>query len=218
MAHRTFNPAQRPARRRTSAKAAEGGEGIGNMSDRTSSIPRRSVSKVASQITGLGRVRAVSKLRTIDETSELLSVSKRTVRRPIESGALPVHKVARAKDPQRSRITNGSALLPGIDGRGAWVRRAKDLLALHMADLGGDDNVSEAERALVRRAVTLIIELERREVMFAQAEAADDEALAIYQTTVNTLRRTLESLGLRRRPRDVGPTLGQILREGQRDL
>jgi hypothetical protein len=126
--------------------------------------------------------------------------------------------VARAKDPQRSRITNGSALLPGIDGRNAWVRRAKDLLALHFSDLGGEDNVSEAERALVRRAVTLIIELERREAMFAQVGAADNEALAIYQTTVNTLRRTLESLGLQRRPRDVSPTLGQILREGQRDL
>ena len=74
--------------------------------------------------------------------------------------------------------------------------------------------MSEAERALLRRAVTLIVELERREVMFAQAGAADDDALAIYQTTVNTLRRTLESLGLQRRPRDLGPTLGQILREG----
>jgi hypothetical protein len=188
------------------------------MSDRTSNIPRRPASKVASQITGLSRVRAASKLRTLDETAELLSVSTRTVRRPIESGALPVQKVARVKDPQRSRITNGSALLPGIDGRSAWVRRAKDLFALHMADLGGEDNVSEAERALVRRAVTLTVELERREVMFAQASAADDEALAIYQTTVNTLRRTLESLGLQRRPRDVGPTLGQILRDGQRDL
>ena len=127
-------------------------------------------------------------------------------------------QVARAKDPQRSRITNCSALLPGVDGRSAWVRRAKDLLVLHMADLGGEDNVSEAERALLRRAVTLIVELERREVMFAQAGAADDDALAIYQTTVNTLRRTLESLGLQRRPRDVSPTLGQILRAGQRDL
>jgi hypothetical protein len=188
------------------------------MNDRTSSIPRRPASKVASQITGRGRVRAVSKLRTIDGTPQLLSVSKRTVRRPIESGAVPVRKVARAKDPQRSRITNGSALLPGIDGRNAWVRRAKDLLALHISDLGGEDNVSEAERALLRRAVTLIIELERREVIFAQAGAADNDALAIYQTAVNTLRRTLEALGLQRRPRDVGPTLGQILRDGQRDL
>jgi hypothetical protein len=127
-------------------------------------------------------------------------------------------RFARAKDPQRSRVTNGSALLPGVDGRGAWVRRAKDLFTLHLADLGGEDNVSEAERALLRRAVTLTVELERREAMFAQVGAADDQALAIYQTTVNTLRRTLEALGLQRRPRDVGPTLGQILRSGQRDL
>jgi excisionase family DNA binding protein len=36
------------------------------------------------------------KLRTIAETAELLSVSVRTVRRLIESGALPVHRIGRA--------------------------------------------------------------------------------------------------------------------------
>jgi hypothetical protein len=115
--------------------------------------------------------------------------------------------IDRPKDRQRSRITNGSALLPGIDGRSAWVRRVKDLLAAHITDLGGEDNVSEAEYALVRRVVTLIVELERREVVFAQAGEVSDDALAIYQTTVNTLRRTLETLGLQRRTslRDVTP-------------
>jgi hypothetical protein len=39
----------------------------------------------------------------------------------------------------------------------------------------------------------------------------DDAALAIYQTTVNTLRRTLESLGLQRRPRTVVPNLREYL-------
>jgi hypothetical protein len=47
-------------------------------------------------------------------------------------------------------VTNGK-LLPGIDQRSAWVRRVKDLLAAHIADL------SEAEYALARRAVTLIV-------------------------------------------------------------
>jgi hypothetical protein len=112
----------------------------------------------------------------------------------------------------RSRITNGSALLPGVDQRSAWVRRCKDLLAAHIADLGGDSNISEAERALIRRAVTLIVECERREVGFAQAGEVSDAALAIYQTTVNTLRRTLEALGLKRRAKDV-TTLGDLLRE-----
>jgi hypothetical protein len=124
-------------------------------------------------------------------------------------------RVGRKKDAQKSRVTNGSALLCGIDHRSSWVRRIRDLLAAHIADLGGEDNVSEAEYALVRRAVTMIVELERREVMFAQAGEVADEALAIYQTTVNTLRRTLESLGLQRRAKDIGPTLGDLLRREQ---
>ena len=56
---------------------------------------------------------------------------------------------------QRSRITNGSALLPGVDGRSAWVRRARDLIREHLADLGGFDNVSAAERSIIRRASVL---------------------------------------------------------------
>ena len=93
-----------------------------------------------------------------------------------------------------------------------WARRAGELLAAHISDLGGYDNISEAEHALAKRAAVLICELERREAAFAQAGAASDEALVIYQTTVNTLRRTLESLGLRRRAKDIGPTLGDIIR------
>jgi excisionase family DNA binding protein len=41
------------------------------------------------------RGRPLSKLRTIDETAELLNVSPRTVRRIIDSGALGVHRFGR---------------------------------------------------------------------------------------------------------------------------
>jgi len=41
------------------------------------------------------RVRPVLKLRTIGETAELFSTSTRTVRRLIDSGDLPVHRVGR---------------------------------------------------------------------------------------------------------------------------
>jgi excisionase family DNA binding protein len=37
--------------------------------------------------------RPLTKLRTIDEAAEIFSVSPRTVRRLIESGALPVHRL-----------------------------------------------------------------------------------------------------------------------------
>jgi hypothetical protein len=71
------------------------------------------------------------------------------------------------KDPQKSRITNGSALLPGVDGRSAWVRRCRDVISSHLSDLGGADNTSAAERSIVRRAATLTVELERLEEKFA---------------------------------------------------
>ena len=117
---------------------------------------------------------------------------------------------------QRSRISNGNALLPGIDGRSAWVRRCKDIISDHLADLGGEDNTSVAERSLVRRAAVLTTELERLEAGFATAGEASLEQLDAYGRTAGNLRRLLESVGLQRRSRDVTPSLTDILREDHR--
>jgi hypothetical protein len=105
-----------------------------------------------------------------------------------------------AKDPQRSRITNGSALRPGIDGRSPWVRRCKDLIEIHLADL---PDASAAERSIVRRAAVLTTELERIEAKFASAGEAGPFDLDLYQRTAGGLRRLLECIGLERRLGDV---------------
>jgi hypothetical protein len=97
----------------------------------------------------------------------------------------------------RSAMTNG-AILPG-QGRSAWARRLRDLIELHVADLGGIDNVSEA----------------RMEATFAVAEGASERALEVYQRAANTMRRLLEAVGLQRRPRDVTPTLTEYLRSAR---
>jgi hypothetical protein len=102
----------------------------------------------------------------------------------------------------RSRLTNG-ATLPGVDGRSTWVRRLRDVMELHIADLGGEDNLSQAEKSIVRRAATLTVELERLELGFAKADGADPEALDLYSRTAGNLRRLLETVGLQRRSRDV---------------
>jgi hypothetical protein len=120
----------------------------------------------------------------------------------------------RRKDPQKSRISNGSALLPGVDGRSPWVRRAKDVIKAHLSDLGGVDNTSAAERSIIRRAAVLTTELEVLEVRFATAGEACSADLETYQRCANSLRRLLEAIGLGRRPRDITPTLSDILREG----
>jgi hypothetical protein len=121
-------------------------------------------------------------------------------------------QIGRHKDPLKSRIANGSELLPGVDGRSLWARRLRELLHEHVTALGGEDNISPAELALLRRAITLIVECERREVEFAKAGQVSDAQLSVYQTSINTLRRTLEALGLQRRSRDVTPSLAEILR------
>jgi hypothetical protein len=116
----------------------------------------------------------------------------------------------RPKDRQKSRITNGSALLPGVDGRNAWVRRAKDVIAAHLSDV---PDPSAAELSLIRRAATLTVELERLEATFALAGEADPATLDLYGRTAGNLRRLLEAVGLQRRSRDVTPSLSDILRE-----
>ena len=121
--------------------------------------------------------------------------------------------VAAMLPPTRSRISNGSHILPGVDGRSTWARRLRDLIALHLSDLGGDDAVSEAERSIVRRVATLTVELERMESGFALAGEALPGQIDLYQRTANSLRRLLEAIGIERRQRDVTPSLADIADE-----
>ena len=125
-------------------------------------------------------------------------------------------QIAESKPTYRSRVTNGSALLPGVDGRSTWVRRCRDLIESHVADLGGAEMTSEAERSIVRRAAVLTTELERLEKRFALAGEASERQLDLYGRQAGNLRRLLESVGLERRPRSVngGDRLGELLGDG----
>jgi hypothetical protein len=93
----------------------------------------------------------------------------------------------------------------------------RDIRALHLSDLGGEDATSAAEQSIIRRAAALTVELERLEMLFAQSGEASDHHLELYQRGANTLRRLLEAVGLQRRAKDI-TTLSQILKEGQRDF
>jgi len=89
-------------------------------------------------------------------------------------------------------------------------------MALHIDDLGGDDQVSESERAIVRRAATIIVALERMEFGFATEGDATPQELDLYQRLSNSLRRLLESVGLKRRSRDAVPDLNDYLNSKNR--
>jgi hypothetical protein len=89
---------------------------------------------------------------------------------------------------------------------------------LHTGDLGGADLVSEAEKRLISRAAMLAIQLELMDVRFAENEGeASRLDLDVYQRLTNTLRRTLEALGLRRRQRDVTPSVKDYVASLQDD-
>ncbi|SDR31262.1 hypothetical protein SAMN05519103_01925 [Rhizobiales bacterium GAS113] len=117
----------------------------------------------------------------------------------------------------RSAITNGTAILAGVDHRAPEMRRLRDLIALHVSDLGGQENVSHAEAVLVRRASMLTLQIELMETGFAEHDfEATRQQLETYQRAANTLRRLLETLGLQRRPRHATPTLSEYLKGKQR--
>jgi hypothetical protein len=116
---------------------------------------------------------------------------------------MPRHR--RAFDVQslqnRSRVTNGRKLfLPGVDGRSALARRARDIAAAIASDLGGHDHLSEAQMQLVRRATLIAVSCEQMEAKAAAGEQID---LDLFGKLTDRLGRALQRLGLRRIPRDV---------------
>lgn len=113
--------------------------------------------------------------------------------------------VTRPKEPHRSRVTNGSKLLPLADGRSVTARRFKDLTEFIAIDLGGVDRLSEGEKQLIRRAAALSAECERQEALWARGEAEFD--IAAYSVLTNAVRRVFETIGLKRVPRDVTPRM-----------
>ena len=116
----------------------------------------------------------------------------------------------------RSAITNGSQLLAGCDHRSARMRRLRDLIGAHLADLGGAEVCSQAEMCIVRRCALLTLELELMEARFEANDGSTVQELDAYQRASSCLRRLHETLGLKRRAKDVGPTLGEVLRTAHR--
>ena len=72
--------------------------------------------------------------------------------------------------------------------------------------------LSEAQLALCKRAAGLECELEQMEGRMSQGIEVD---LDRYGRAASHLRRILESIGLERKPKNIGPTLGELLRQDQ---
>jgi hypothetical protein len=84
--------------------------------------------------------------------------------------------------------------------------------------MGGDEAISHSERVLINRASMLTLQLEMLDRTFAANDfIATPRQIDRYQRVVNTLRRTLESLGLQSRSRDITPTMQENLAHKARE-
>jgi hypothetical protein len=108
---------------------------------------------------------------------------------------------AKRSPAHRSRVGNGSKLLPLTDGRSATARRFKDLIDDISGDLGGADRLSEGQRQLIRRASMQSAESERQEALAVRGDAEFD--IAAYGMATALLCRVFTLLGVKRIPRDV---------------
>jgi hypothetical protein len=116
----------------------------------------------------------------------------------------------------RNRVTNGTTLLPTVDGRSGWARLMRDTYHAVISHCGGDSAISELERMAARRIGALEAELVYLEDKFASIRAAGGEPAAdtldLYSRVSNTHRRCCESIGWRRRSRNITPmTLSQYV-------
>jgi hypothetical protein len=98
--------------------------------------------------------------------------------------------------------------LADLDQRTSAARSAKALISELHDDLGGEHHLSAAERALTVRAAICTAMLEHIETVWLSGRGLD---VAAYTALVNVQRRTLTTLGLKRVPRDITPTLDRYL-------
>ena len=105
------------------------------------------------------------------------------------------------------RIRTRFLSLADLDRRTSAFKRVQSLISEMTADLGGDSEITTAQRLLIGRAAIAAVMTEDQEVKFLAGNAIDP---AIHATLSNSLRRLLESIGISRVPRDVSPSLNEI--------
>ncbi len=94
--------------------------------------------------------------------------------------------------------------LASLDRRTVAYRKTLQLIDAIEADLGGADQLSTAERQIVRHAALTSAMLEDYGTRWLGGEPVDP---AVYCTLANSERRLYETCGLKRRSRDVTPSL-----------
>src|SRR3974390_2314731 len=114
----------------------------------------------------------------------------------------------RRSSKQRSRMTNGTVLLPDVDGRSAIARRLKDITSAIVGDQGGADRCSESRLQLIRRFAAAAVLAEQMEARLANGETIN---ITEHALLTSSMVRVAPRIGINRRLKEVVPTLSQYL-------
>jgi hypothetical protein len=83
-------------------------------------------------------------------------------------------------------VANGSRILEGIDGRTAVARRYAEVAAGIAVDLGGEDNLTELQKHLIRSVSGMVVLRERLDAKAVNGEAVNS---ATYCRLSNATRK-----------------------------
>jgi hypothetical protein len=109
----------------------------------------------------------------------------------------------------RSQQTNDLDRIAAVDGRSSLARRFRDIASAIITDQGGGD-LSEMRLQLVRRFAAAAVLAEQLEARMANGEVID---IAEHAQLCSSLVRLGQRIGIERVPRDVSPSLHDILRD-----
>lgn len=90
--------------------------------------------------------------------------------------------------------------LADLDGRTRAAQAVSKTMSAIATDLGGSEHLSTGEHQIIKRAALTGAMLEDMAARWLLGEPVDP---ALYATLSNAERRLLETVGLKRRPRDV---------------
>ena len=79
---------------------------------------------------------------------------------------------ARRPANNRAKISNGTKMVVGLDGRSATARRYRDLEITYADDCGGEASLTEAQRTLIAQTATLQVQAERVQAAVLRGETS----------------------------------------------
>ena len=97
----------------------------------------------------------------------------------------------------------------------SWNRMVREVHGAMAQHLGGEDMITTPETLLIRRIAVFEAEMRLMEAKIASDRQAkhdpDEKYVDLYSRLVNAQRRLLESVGMKRVPRTIVPSLEEYV-------